>query len=112
VPPRDSRLFVADIIDAIETIDGFVSGLSEVELLGDRLRVDAVLKNLVVIGEAAGRMPDSVTQAHPEIPWSLMRAMRNVIIHEYFGVDQHDVWVTITGDLEPLLEPLRALLSD
>lgn len=112
MPRRDYRLFAADIIDAIEAIDGFVSGLTETQFLADRLRVDAALKNLAVIGEAAARMPESVTAAHPEIPWSLMRAMRNVIVHEYFGVDSHDLWVTVTGDLQPLLEPLRTLVVE
>jgi uncharacterized protein with HEPN domain len=112
VPPREWRLFVADIIDAIEAIDAYTSGMSEDDFLRDRLRVDAVLKNLIVIGEAAARMPTSVTEAHPEIPWPSMRAMRNVLVHEYFGVESDDVWGTLADDLQPLLAPLRTMLAD
>jgi len=110
VPHRHWRLFVADIIDAVEAVEQFTSGLTEEAFFNDRMRLDAVLKNLSVIGEAAGRMPPGTCAAHPEIPWSKMRAMRNVVVHDYFGLNQRALWGTVTVDLEPLLVPLRALL--
>jgi len=67
------------------------------------LRLDAVIKNLTVIGEAAGRVPASVVAASPQIPWARMRAMRNVVVHEYFGIDD---------DLKPLAPLLATLLTE
>ena len=93
---------VADIIDAIEAIDGYTAGLTREQFLGDRLRLDAVIKNLTVIGEAAGRMPASIVDASPQILWARMRAMRNVVVHEYFGIDHDLLWGTVTDDLKPL----------
>jgi uncharacterized protein with HEPN domain len=111
MPPRQWRLFVADIVDAIEAIDGYTAGLTREQFLGDRLRLDAVIKNLTVIGEAAGRVPASVMDANPQIPWPRMRAMRNVVVHEYFGIDDDVLWGTLTDDLEPLVPLLVSLLA-
>jgi uncharacterized protein with HEPN domain len=112
MPPRQWRLFVADIIDAIQAIDGYTAGLTREQFLGDRLRLDAVIKNLTVIGEAAGRVPASVVDASPQIPWARMRAMRNVVVHEYFGIDDDLLWGTVTDDLKPLVALLATLLTD
>jgi uncharacterized protein with HEPN domain len=112
VPPRQWRLFVADIVDAITAIDSYTAGLTREQFFADRLRLDAVIKNLTVIGEAAGRMPIDITEASPEIPWSRMRGMRNVVVHEYFGIDEEVLWGTVTDDLPPLLPLLTALLAE
>ena len=92
MPPRQWRLYVADIVDAITAIDTYTAGLTREQFFGDRLRLDAVIKNLMVIGEAAGRVPDDISEASPQIPWSRMRGMRNVAVHEYFGIDEEVLW--------------------
>ena len=111
MPLRQWRLFVADIVDAIGAIEGYTAGLTQEQFFDDRLRLDAVIKNLTVIGEAAGRVPVSVMEASPEIPWSRMRAMRNVVVHEYFGVDPAILWETVRSDLPPLEAKLEAVLA-
>ena len=68
MPPRQWRLFVADILDAITAIDSYTTELTREQLFADRLRLDAVIKNLTVIGEAAGRVPADITEASPQIP--------------------------------------------
>jgi len=70
----------------------------------DRRTVDAGVRNLI-IGEAATHVPDHVATAHPEIPWARMRGMRNLAVHEYFGVDEDVLCDTVTVNL-PVLEPL------
>ena len=110
-PPRQWRLFVADIVDAVEAIDSYAAGLTQPEFFADRLRLDAVIKNLAVIGEAAGRVPADITEASPQISWSRMRGMRNVVVHEYFGIDRDVLWGTVTDDLKPLVALLTALLT-
>lgn len=72
MPPRRWHLFVGDIVDAITAVDSYTAGLTREQLFGDRLRLDAVIKNLTVIGEAAGRVPAAITEASPQIPWSRM----------------------------------------
>lgn len=112
MPPRQWRLFVADIVDAITAIDAYTAGLTREQLFGDRLRLDAVIKNLAVIGEAAGRVPTDITEATPRIPWARMHGMRNVVVHEYFGIDEEVLWGTVTDDLKPLAPLLTALLAE
>jgi uncharacterized protein with HEPN domain len=73
--------------------------------------VDAVLRHLGVIGEAATHVPDEVRKAHPELPWDAMRAMRNFVIHEYFGVSKEIIWRTLSDDLPPLIPSLKVLLE-
>jgi uncharacterized protein with HEPN domain len=70
-----------------------------------------VVRNLIVIGEAARHVPDEVVAANPQIPWARMRGMRNLVVHEYFGVDVDVLWDTVTGNLPALLPLLRDLLD-
>ncbi len=112
MPHRHWRLFVADIVDAISAIGDYTAGLTREQFFADRLRLDAVIKNLTVIGEAAGRVPADISDANPQIPWSRMRGMRNVVVHEYFGIDEEVLWGTITDDLKPLVPSLTTLLAE
>ncbi len=73
--------------------------------------VKAVLYDFIVIGEAAANIPDDIQDRHPEIPWRLMKDMRNVAAHEYFQVDVPTLWRTAQQSLPPLVEPLQQLLS-
>ena len=77
----------------------------------DEWVLDAVLHNLTVIGEAARHLPDSFCDSHPEIPWLLMRDMRNLVVHEYFGIDLTVIWTTIREDLPPLAAKMRRILE-
>jgi uncharacterized protein with HEPN domain len=73
---------------------------------------DAVSYLFGVIGEAAHHVPDEVAAAHPELPWAEMRAMRNVVAHQYLGVMLETLWKTATEDLPGLVDPLRRLLAE
>ncbi len=66
--------------------------------------------NFIIIGEAASQIPDEVEEQYPEIPWHLMRAMRNRIVHAYFSVDQKLMWDTVQNDLPLLIPILKKLL--
>ncbi len=100
-----------DMIDAIEAIEAVVDGVEEASFLKDRRSRDAVLWNLTVLGEAVRGVPVNVQHAHPEVPWSKMRGLRNLLVHEYFGIDDRIVWATATRNVLPLLETLRQIAS-
>ena len=78
--------------------------------VADDRTLDAVSRCFGIIGEAVRHPPQDVIDAHPELPWSEMRAMRNVVVHEYFGVTSETLWKTAREDLPAIIEPLRALL--
>jgi uncharacterized protein with HEPN domain len=112
VPPRNWPLRVADILVAINDVEDFVSGMDFESFTHDRKTVNAVIRALTVIGEAANHVPNDIADLHPEIPWADMRDMRNVVVHEYFGVDARVLWDTAHDDLPPLVTPLRSLVSE
>jgi len=111
VPRRDWRLRVADMLDAAETAMSLTNGLEKAEFLADRTLVDASIKNLSVLGEAAAQIPDEIAQQWRDVPWRMMRDMRNLIIHEYFGVNPDIVWGTINDDLPVVVPELRRMLE-
>ncbi len=111
MPPRSWRLRIEDILAAVDAILQYTAGMDRTTFAGDRRTVDAVVRNLIVIGEAAGHVPDEVVAATPQIPWARIRGMRNLAVHEYFGLDSDILWDTVTGNLPGLLPELRRLLE-
>ncbi|MBA2692025.1 MAG: DUF86 domain-containing protein [Rubrobacter sp.] len=81
------------------------------EFAGDEKTLDAVERNLITIGEAAGHIPEGVREENPDVPWSSMRGMRNVAAHRYFGMDTETVWDTVKQNLPPLVPKLRSILE-
>ncbi len=111
MPHRDWRFRIEDMLEAIARIQRHSKGLQFEGFLKDELVVDAVLRNLAVLGEASRHIPESIVAKSPEIPWASIRGMRNVLVHDYFGVDLASVWETVRNDLPPLVPLLRKLLQ-
>ena len=100
--PRDHSIFFDDMFSAINKIQKYVQGLNFEDFSLDEMRVDAVLRNLEIIGEAAGNVPIEVRDEYPHIQWKKIVGLRNILIHEYFGVDLEIVWDIIENNLEDL----------
>ncbi len=108
--PRDWRDRIRDILDAIAEIQKFTDDMDYEFFKKDEKSVRAVEMNFIIIGEAANQIPEEVEEKYTAIPWSLMRAMRNRIVHVYFKVDEKLMWDTIQNDLPPLIPELERLL--
>lgn len=102
---------IQDILDAIAELQVFTQDMDFAQFQNDLKTVKAVELNFIVIGEAASQIPSELQAAHPEIPWSLMRALRNRLVHAYFQIDKQIVWDTLQVDLPPLLPMLKSLLD-
>ncbi len=107
--PREWLFRLQDILEAVAKIQGYVGGMSFEEFRADARTVDAVIRNFIIIGEAASKMPRQVIEEHPDLPWRKMAGLRNYAVHEYWGLEAATIWQTIQQDLPPLLAPLQAL---
>jgi uncharacterized protein with HEPN domain len=108
---RSNRLYLNDILESIEKIMRYVDGLSLEDFMASDMIFDAVVRNLEIIGEASNHIAKSVQSASPKVPWRLMKDMRNVLSHEYFGIDVDIIWKTVTESLPLLVEPLNAAMD-
>lgn len=106
---REWRFYIDDMIDFAEHVLAYSQGLDQAGLVADRLHYDATIRNLELIGEAATRVPDAVREANGDIPWRLIIATRNRLIHGYLGIDNDTLWSIIQTDIPALLPKLRAL---
>ena len=109
--PRDHRQQLDDILAAITTIRDYVAGMDYDSFSNDRKTCDAVIRNLEIIGEAARALPDAIKQRSQHIEWRKLIALRNLLIHEYFGVSKQIVWDVITNKLDKLEAACREVLE-
>lgn len=107
---RDWRDRIRDILAAIAEIQRFTQDMKYEHFKMDDKCVRAVEMNFIIIGEAANQIPEDVEEKYTTIPWGLMRAMRNRIVHVYFKVDEKLMWDTVQNDLPPLIPELEKLL--
>ena len=108
--PRDWKDRIRDILDAIAEIQKFTRGMDFESFHEDDKTIRSVEMNFIIIGEAANQIPEEIEEKYTTIPWSLMRAMRNRIVHVYFKVDEKLMWDTVQNDLPPLIPELEKLL--
>lgn len=78
----------------------------------DDKTIDSVLRNLEIIGEASRHIPRAIKEKYPEIPWMEMYTMRNIVVHEYHGVNLSIIWQTVTEDLPPLVPRIKEILEE
>ena len=107
--PRDHRLYLDDILQAIGNIREYLIGIDYNSFAGDKKTRDAVVRNLEIIGEAAGHLPESVRSEAPEIEWRKIMSLRNILAHQYFGVSLPIVWDVVQNKLQPLEMSCRQL---
>jgi uncharacterized protein with HEPN domain len=100
---KDPRVYLAQILECIEKIERFTVG-GEAQFLREAMVQDAVIRNFEVIGEAAKRIGDAYRTAHLGIPWRALGGLRDVLIHQYEGVDLERVWNIVATELPPLKE--------
>ncbi|MBI4812715.1 DUF86 domain-containing protein [Candidatus Falkowbacteria bacterium] len=108
---KDAKIFLKHILESIEFIEDYTKGLSEADFYNLMEKIDAVVKRLEIIGEAANNLPLDFRALNSHLPWQDMIDMRNLLIHEYFGVNKEIVWKTIKEDLPPLKEEIERLLK-
>ena len=106
---REWRFYLDDMIDFAGKVLAYTDGLDQAGFVASGLTYDATLRNLELIGEAATHIPDVVRTAHPEIPWRMIIATRNRLIHGYLGIDNDTLWSIIQDDVPDLLPQLKVL---
>ncbi len=107
---RDPKVYLRDILDAIVRIERYAARGREA-FEQDELIQTWIIHHLQIIGEAAAKLSRDFHKAHPEVPWPQIVAMRNVLVHEYFGVDLEEVWRTVEYDLPSLKHAVEEILK-
>ncbi len=106
---RPVDLLLDDICEAIDRIEQYISGMSFDVFSKDRKSVDAVVRNLEIIGEASNRLPADFKNSHSQIQWHKVVGLRHRIVHEYFGIDLQIVWQILQKDLPSLREAISQI---
>jgi uncharacterized protein with HEPN domain len=106
------RIRVEHISEAISEIESFVEGIEKEEFIHNSLIRSATVRQLEIIGEAAKAISEELKKEYPEIPWLLWADFRNVLIHQYFGVDYAEVYQTIQNDLPDLKSQIEVILGN
>ena len=108
---REYIHFIDDIANGIRKIELYIKNQSFEEFAINEMMVDAVIRNFEVIGEAANRVPDEVRKKYPFVEWSEAIGFRNILIHNYFGIDVEAVWDTIKGNIPELKKHISMALE-
>lgn len=109
---REWRFYIDDMIAFAQRVETFTHRISRADFVADPMRYDATVRNIELIGEAATHVPDHVRQANASIPWRMVIATRNQLIHGYAGIDDDVLWSIVQTDVPALLIALRALVEN
>ena len=108
---RDCRVYLDDILEAVGNAMTYTDGYSLDKLRNDQKTLDAVVRNLEIIGEAAKSIPPEFRERHPQIEWRKLGGFRDVLIHNYFGIDIEIIWDVIANKLAPLRTAIGDLIA-
>ena len=107
---REWRLYIEDMIGFAEKCLAYTGGMDQQQFIDSGITYDATLRNLELIGEAATRIPDGIRHAHSDIPWRMIIATRNRLIHAYLGIDDDTIWSIIQDDIPALIPKLKRIV--
>ncbi|MBU3912674.1 MAG: DUF86 domain-containing protein [Nanoarchaeota archaeon] len=109
---KDSAVFIKHILESIENIEEFMSGVSEKEFIKNKEKQSAVIRQIEIIGEAVKNLPKEFTDKHPTLPWRDIAGMRDKVIHNYFGVDLIVILKTIQEDIPNLKKKILKIKEE
>jgi len=108
---RDYRLYLEEIVEACDRVLAYIQGKDRATFFSDRVTRDAVLWNLLTIGEAIKNVPREVRERHPGVEWRKVAGFRDVVAHEYFAIDHDIVWDVLENKVGPLRDLIRGVLD-
>lgn len=108
---RDYKLYLDDILEAAKRIEKYAKGATLKKLKKDTLVLDAIVRNLEIIGEAAKNIPNRIREKHPEVEWKKVAGLRDILAHEYFGIDLEVVWDIVKNKLPILKTQVNRILK-
>jgi len=108
---RDESLYLIDIQESCEKVLKFTKGMTYKEFVHDDLHFDAVLRNLEIIGEAVKNISEETRQKYPNVKWRKIRGFRDIVAHEYFGVNDETVWDIVENEIPSLLSIVKIMLG-
>lgn len=106
---RDFHLYLTDILDSGNAITEYIKDMSFDDFCNDRKTYSAVVREFEIIGEAVRKLPDELIQRRSDVEWQDIKDFRNLLIHEYFGVDLEIVWKVIQDDLPVLINAVHEI---
>ena len=104
---REWRFYIDDMITFAENVIAYTNGFDQERFVASRLNYDATVRNLELIGEAATHVPDAIRAANPHVPWRMVIATRNRLIHGYLGIDNDTLWSIVASEVPALIVGLR-----
>jgi uncharacterized protein with HEPN domain len=108
-PQREWRFYITDMIAFAENVISYTDGFDQERFVNSGITYDATLRNLELIGEAATHIPQAIRDQYANIPWRMMIATRNKLIHGYLGIDNDTLWSIIQTDVPELLSQLQQI---
>lgn len=108
---RDYFFYLEDMHESMLRIQEYIGDLSFSEFKENNMVTDAVIRNLEIIGEASKNIPASVKEKYPQLPWKQMYGLRNLVVHEYFGIDYENIWKIVCEALPENIKDLESLMK-
>ncbi len=109
---KDDKLYLIHVSESIEKIDSYITGLDFASFMEKAIVQDAVLRNLQVLAESTQQFSDEFKSRHPEIEWYKIAGLRNILVHDYLGIDLETVWAAVTSKLPELKAVVQKALGD
>jgi uncharacterized protein with HEPN domain len=108
---KDDKLYLIHIAECIEHIESYVSGIDKEAFMTSPLVQDAVIRNLQIMAESTQRLSDHLKDAQPKIDWYKIVGLRNVLVHDYLGIDMETVWNIIKKEIPALKKTVKAMMG-
>lgn len=101
---KDPEVFLDHILESIDLIEDYSEGVTESDFVGSSSLQDMIVRRIEIIGEAVKNLPDDLKREHPQIPWRDIAGLRDIVVHQYFGLDLELIWDVVERDI-PQLKP-------